>query len=406
MRWRFLDPDDPQELSVQKIILADIDAWWSEFASKTEQLQAHFSRQASWDLPEWMATHLERIQPGLMWEFGPGVCEEGHRLVITPESKRHLRPLVTTILARAPRIAGWEFYPYRLPESLELARISVNARVGYDISDFQVQVRLGENNRIDVCFFSPNIESVEDKQARHAAFVATESLLGEQCLDRWIGAIEVAPLPSTGGLRGLFRRDKKLPPGIVPLERMQDTVAAVVGSVTEQLSDRPHYAWIDEANGTVWKLKPELREDYIEQTDMFVGKSINPPLWTAAHSGDLFYSERFSRCGETFCYVKLDGSEGLDEEKFADKGEIEDALDEVLKPNQLGCRVGGGHGQRYSYIDLALVDVERGIEAVRQRLQEGNVPKRSWIQFFDADLAAEWIGIYDDSPPPPMPEFE
>jgi hypothetical protein len=24
-----------------------------------------------------------------------------------------------------------------------------------------------------------------------------------------------------------------------------------------------------------------------------------------------------------------------------------------------------------------------------------------WIQFFDSDLQGEWIGIWDDTPPPP-----
>lgn len=67
---------------------------------------------------------------------------------------------------------------------------------------------------------------------------------------------------------------------------------------------------------------------------------------------------------------------------------------------------GSGTGLRYTYLDLALVDLDQGIQVIRKRLQEGGVPKRSWIQFFDADLAAEWIGIYDDSPPPPMPSFD
>jgi hypothetical protein len=89
----------------------------------------------------------------------------------------------------------------------------------------------------------------------------------------------------------------------------------------------------------------------------------------------LFHSERFSKCGETFCYVKLDGKDGLDEEKFPDKAAIEDALDEVLRPRRLGCHIGGGTGLRYSYIDLALTDVQQGLDAVRRRLREGNVPK-------------------------------
>ena len=105
-------------------------------------------------------------------------------------------------------------------------------------------------------------------------------------------------------------------------------------------------------------------------------------------------------------HVKIDGSDGLDESQFADKGEIEDALDEVLVPARLGCQIGGGTGQRYAYIDLALIDLDRGIQAIRERLRRGSVPKHTWIQFFDADLVAEWIGIYDDTPPPPMDSFD
>ena len=75
----------------------------------------------------------------------------------------------------------------------------------------------------------------------------------------------------------------------------------------------------------------------------------------------------------------------------------------MLIPAGLGCQIGGGTGWRYSYVDLALTDVEKGIEAVRARLRAGNVPRRSWIQFFNAEWEQEWIGIYPDSPPPPMP---
>ena len=100
-------------------------------------------------------------------------------------------------------------------------------------------------------------------------------------------------------------------------------------------------------------------------------------------------------------FVSLDGAEGLDEERFADKGEIEDAIDGVLKPDRLGCFIGGGTGLRYSYVDLALTDAERSIEQITALLRDGNVPKGCWILFFDADLCGEWVGVYPDSPPPP-----
>ncbi len=51
-------------------------------------------------------------------------------------------------------------------------------------------------------------------------------------------------------------------------------------------------------------------------------------------------------------------------------------------------------------------DLENAIPAIRQRLRAGNVPKRSWILFFDDTLAGEWIGIYDDTLPPPTGSSE
>lgn len=410
MRWRFVDPKNKLEANERSAVLAKIDAWWKEFASKTSEINALFSRKAEWDLPEWMEQHLQSIHPSIMWEYGPAVHGEGTRLVITPESRRDLRPLVRAIIQLAPKIEGWEFYEYRLPEGMKMVHDTVEARTGVNISDYQFRASRGSKHLIDLVFNSPQITQTDDQEARNAAFVALESLLGEQCLDNWIGAIEVSPLPRANGIMGLFGRKSGELPGYYPLERLKDTVEAVIGSIKEQLPPRPHYQWVcnDEsinvAEWTLWELKPDKAEDYPEQQDIFVGRSVNQEQWTTAHSGSIFCSERFSRCGEIFVYIKLDGSQGLDQEGFADKSEIEDALNAVLKPEGLGCYMGGGTGLRYSYIDLALTDVDKAIPLIRKRLQEGKVPLRSWIQFFDSDLSAEWVGIYDETPSPPMVE--
>jgi hypothetical protein len=402
LRWRFFDPTNGRETAVRERVVSKIDAWWREFASKTDELSARFAQKTRWDLSGWMAENLGTIAPQLMWEFGPGVQGGAHRLVITPEARHDLRPLVATIFERAPVIDGWEFYPHRLPEDLASTILTVDARAGCDIRNFQVRANRGDHHRIDLRYASPSVSKVGDQNAFNAAFVATETLLGESCLDRWIGAIEVGPLPGRKGFGSLFRSLRPAQNHFLPLERMKDTVEAVIGSIVDQLPPRPHVDSFDEAEWSLWKLEPEISDDYFMQLDLFVVLSVNPAMSQAARGGGLFFSERFSRCGETFCFVKVDRSQGLDDSQFAERSEIQDALDEVLKPEKLGCCIGGGTGRRYSYVDLALVDVDRGIHAIRRRLQAGNVPKRTWIQFFDADLAAEWVGIFDESPPPPM----
>jgi hypothetical protein len=402
MRWRFIDPKNQPECAERSEVIARIDSWWQNLQGQTEQISDLFSQKTQWDLPEWMEQHLGAIDSRLCWEFGPAVRGTGHRLVITPESVHHLRPLVRAILARAPNFAGWEFYEYRLAENLELAKHSVEGRCGCDIADFKVRASRGELDRIDLNYTSPTIDDRNDQSALHAAFVASESLLGEECLDKWIGAIELTTASRGKGLKALFRRGEPELPHYFGLDRLNETVNALIGSIHDQMPPGPHCDWVEEAKWTIWKLTPEEADDYCEQHDLLVARSPNPSLWTAAHGGGLFCSERFSRCGETFCYVKLDGSQPLAEEHFAGKSQIEDALDAALKPDKLGCSIGGGTGLRYSYIDLALTDVDNGIKQIRHALQAGQVPNRSWIQFFDSDLAAEWVGVYDDSPPPPM----
>jgi hypothetical protein len=327
-----------------------------------------------------------------MWEFGPAVEVAGHRLVITAESAHELRPLVRTILARAPSLEGWEFYEYRLAEGLELARRTVEGRTGLDVKDFTFRATLGDRRLVDLTFSSPAIVDPRDSTALGAAFIVTEALLGENFLNTWIGEISLSASSGGDEKKGRF----------IGLDRLNETAGALANSLRDQLPAKPHCDWIDDAQWSMWQIEPERADDYPAQMDLSIGKSVNPALWFGAHRGGYFSSERYSRCGETFCYLKLDRSHGLPEGGFREKSEIEDALDAVLRPQGLGSHIGGGMGLRYAYIDLAFSDVDQGIRAAIRRLREGGVPKRSWILFFDSDLAAEWVGVYEDTPPPPL----
>jgi hypothetical protein len=394
MRWLHFDPNDVHEAQRQRAVIGLIDRWWDAFAKRADDLDALFSGAHEWDLPQWMNTYLQAINPGIMWEFGCAVCTTGHRLVLTPEAAKHLRPLVTTILERAPSLENWEFYPYRLRESVKEAQLIVEARVEGDLTGTVARVTRGQHNLVDLTYYSPTTKSNEDQQAFSNALVATETLLGEELLDKWVGVIEVAPLADAD------------PESLVPLDRLGSEVDAAIAGIQGDLPASPHFDRVEDATWSGFELEPQPADDYPAQSDMFVGKSANKALWIAAHVNEAFYDERFTRCQETFCFVKMDGSQALDEERFADTAELEDALDEGLRAERLGCQIGGGTGLRYSYVDLALADLERGIAAVRDRLRADDVPRRSWIQFFNSDLAAEWIGVYDDSPPPPMPAWD
>src|SRR5262249_42111494 len=152
------------------------DQWWQTFAGNTKRITDLFCRKAEWDLPQWMEDHLQAIHPQLMWEYGTGLSGVGHRLVITPESARHLRPLTDTVLQRAPRLEGWEFYGYRPPEGLEETQATVEGRTGGSIDGIMFEAHIGDRHLIDLTFLFPRELGEEDDQATHEAFVAAETL--------------------------------------------------------------------------------------------------------------------------------------------------------------------------------------------------------------------------------------
>ncbi|HEY3445531.1 MAG TPA: hypothetical protein VGK67_04160 [Myxococcales bacterium] len=388
MRLRFPDDRRPREQEERSRLLQRMDAWWKACATSASSFDDHFQGRGKFDLEGFMAQHLGAVDERLMWEFGPPVRGGKHRLVITPENERQLRPLLEALLSRAPSIPGWELYPRRLAEPLELAELTVKGRTGGTLQGWRVCIATNDAGGVDLTYWNPSCAGPEDEAANSIAFVATESLLGEETLDKFVDLIEVAASPVDGA------ED-------VELGLAQGRVQAALEKQRARLDDRP---LLETAEGRKWslvKLTPADLPDYEHQFDLLVAKTALLPMWQRAHSNLPFFSERFSRHGETFCFIKIDGSQRLDAAGFADKAEIEAALEKALERERLGTVIGGGTGRRYSYVDLALLDVRRSIPILQKTLRAGKVPRRSWLQFFDSELAEEWVGIWDDSPTPP-----
>ena len=75
--------------------------------------------------------------------------------------------------------------------------------------------------------------------------------------------------------------------------------------------------------------------------------------------------------------------------------------------NQLNCndlanllKCGAGSGERYSYLNVVVTEVDGALGRIRHALQKGRLPTRSWIRFFDDTLTNEWVGVWPDSPAP------
>src|SRR5262249_43101534 len=131
------------------------------------------------------------------------------RLVITPEANYQLRPLVEKIVARAPSLPAWTFFPHRWPESVEHMNATIKARTGTEPAFTGVGLTPGQFNRVDLLFqFPPSFLAAKQSIGGGQAFLAALSLLGEELLVDWAGLLDVAAdvpdPPPAGAVRRAF----------------------------------------------------------------------------------------------------------------------------------------------------------------------------------------------------------
>ena len=329
--------------------------WWKTFIEKQEIIDRYFSGRfdGELDLPQWMNDHLQCIEKNLFWEFGPGL-NRSHRLVITPECHAHLRPLVRYILSQAPELKNWEFYEYRLAENYDRLLEILKGRCGWnDIGNIEFELREGNYNLIDIIFYLPQIKS-EDDSFSHMC-VLLENYLGEERFDKWVGKIKVKKKrPSYLKLVGAgpskpFPNVKILP----------EIFQSKVDEITSKLPDT-YFGCKDSFQWSGFKIEPPHQEDYPEKQDLFVATLISGDFFPATYEGrDSFYSERFSRNGEKFIYIKTQVMNVVDntpqdfnQPTFTDRGQLEDALTDILESKNIGTVIGGGTGYQYSYMGL------------------------------------------------------
>lgn len=385
MRWLYPDPNDHEENASRLAVESRIARWWTAFAEHATEIRESFSDDSDFDIPAFMREHLEQVDQRLGWEFGPALEGDDERLVITPEHRLYLRPLADAIIARAPKIDGFELYHARPAESPDVALAAVEAETERELGRCKVSTAVDEMNRVTLKFFMP--DALDRELGAVQAAIAAESLLGEEAFARWTGRIEVV--------------DREEGSNWVPLEELKRHVFAEVANIDATLRETPLVMNVDRLQWSLWRLSPPQKDEYPRQQDLIMGSSALDSMSACAQLGQNFDSRRYSRVGETFCFLKFDGEGRKIAARMEERKQVEKAVNEALIEAKLGVVVGTGTGKKYSYLDLALTDVRQAMPVIIEHMRASAVAERSWLLFHDAHLADEWVGIYEDTPPPP-----
>lgn len=415
MRWLFLEPERRSDVARRERFVRLIDRWWRTFADESNALMASLDAPEAQLFAERLQERLAQIDARLCWEIGPGAAGKPHRLVITPEANMELRPLTQTLLERAPELPGWEFYSHRLAESAEMLPYTLDHRAGRVPRDLRAFVEVAGPRKLTVRFVSADFsECDEDDEPAEsdcaAAFVAAETLLGEEFVDQWIGcvSVDVADHSERNAYELLFRRPMPLE-GAAPAA-LREACWKLAQSLRERSPEEPFFrrtpslAWTSVDLSAVEKegeaLFPESESEPIAATDLLAARTLDPELW-AAFAEPLFFSASWSRAGETFCRLRLSPSA---QSQTLELDRLAREIDSRLKDASLGCVIAVGTGERFGYLDLALVSLPAATETIRvwgrSAVASHCIGVESWLLFHDAYLAGEWIGLAQETPAP------
>ncbi|MBL8683186.1 MAG: DUF695 domain-containing protein [Myxococcales bacterium] len=170
-----------------------IEAFWAWWPTVAQVIARSFrDKGLGQELIHAIAEHVAAIDDRLDWEFGPGVKSE-HHFCLSGKGDPALRVVAERWLRGAPKgDPTWEFYASRQGNPRGGMKLEIN---GFALELDQVAFVLEEDEgreRLHVKVFHPLFSKINDEQlAMRIAFIALDNTLGEDDVERWIGAIEL-----------------------------------------------------------------------------------------------------------------------------------------------------------------------------------------------------------------------
>jgi hypothetical protein len=399
MRIRYFVPDDEVETTRFTTLLAAIDDFWKRFVRVSGQ------RPESW-ISDLRAT-LGRVNRDLGLEVTSDP-DGTQTMIVVPLGGAASWPLAELCVERAPRRMPWCFEARRAASSTAQALQNVRKSFGFDLGLARARVGVARGHLLEAVLASPEFTGSEDERAQAAAEVFLSLLVGDHCFESWLGRVSVQPAPRPSGLRVIGSGN--VAPLPLAIDELGDAVRAAVNGIALGLPETPLHVFCERAEWTLFELDELLQvkdahpqatwegtqSELCEtpaQSDLLMAATSCPEALKCLLSGERFSSERFSRHGERFCYLKLRVDAANDEARVQARSDIEDALDRALVPGRLGCVVGSGLGREHVYVDLALNKVDPALNVVKSRLARLGIRDEAWLFFFDDEWSNEWVGL-------------
>lgn len=174
-----------------------IPSFWRWWAGARDRVTAAIAGETLSGLVDEISRNVHAIDPRLAWELGKG-STAAHALVVSPEGDPAVRALAITWLAAAPPAdSTWEYHASRQRGDLDSALQIGDREV--DLDDYRAIASWDEGReRVDVRLWHPALADAPEDVRERVDFLFLDNLLGEDDVERWIGAIDALEAPISG----------------------------------------------------------------------------------------------------------------------------------------------------------------------------------------------------------------
>ncbi|HYQ16913.1 MAG TPA: hypothetical protein VEQ58_14180 [Polyangiaceae bacterium] len=311
-------------------------------------------------------------------------------------------PLAELVLSRAPRDVGYALSLGRpaisLPRALEEVRVSHEL----ELSRATLRAGFGRGHLLELTLGVPGGNGSENEQ--NAAENLVRAVLGDRVFETWVGAVHAAAAPRMPSLRVLDVRARQPQ---LSVDDLFATVAAATLGVRRGLAGLPRSAPLtlpptssastssadsSREEWTLLEVEPLAEDRAQRKDDLLLASTCTPELLRCYLDGSPCSSRRFARADEQFVFLSYVDDERTMPRRVARRNVIESALSEAA--SGLGAVTGVGFGVKTTYVDFALYDLEAGLARLISRARQLELPLETFIQFFDSELAEEWLSIW------------
>lgn len=173
---------------------AGVESFWSWWSSARGRVERCIETGEWGDVPDAITDRVKQIDERLSWELCAG-AEAKHALCVTAEGDPEARIVAERWLAAAPEPdATWEFHTSRQPRldrddpgTIEIAGTEL------DLGAIALELDVDETREVvHVRAFHPRFASLPESVAGQVVFITLDGLLGEDGVERFVGAIDVA----------------------------------------------------------------------------------------------------------------------------------------------------------------------------------------------------------------------